>query len=242
MNASLTQAAAAMTANARWQDVIAGNLAAASVPGFKRQEISFASIADAVSGAASRPMLRATAVTSFRPGELRPTGSPTDVALEGDGFFTIRLPDGSEAYTRDGEWHVNAEGVLVTKQGFPVLGETGPIQLDRDTSAPLTIGADGQIRQGAENKGALRIMAFNDPRLLTSASGGCFLARDPKLAGGPVATPLVRQGFLEGANTSAVMEMAGLLSAMRAFEASQRIVQAQDERMGRAIQEIANPV
>jgi flagellar basal-body rod protein FlgF len=242
VNVSLFQAAAAMTANARWQDVISGNLAATTVPGYKRQEVSFSAIeAGQAAGAANYSLPQAKAVTSFRQGELRPTSVPTDVALEGKGFFSVRLPNGAEGYTRDGEFHVNSLGEMVTKQGYQVMGDSGPIQLDRNSAAPLTISADGEVRQGSEMKGKLKVTEFNNPQLLTDAGSGCYLANDPALAGQPATTPQVRQAYLENSNTTSVLEMASLISAMRAFEASQRVIQAQDDRMGKAIQEIANP-
>jgi len=231
-----------MTANARWQEVISGNLAASTVPGYKRQEVSFSAIAAGKGlGDSSYSLPKASTVTSFRQGELRPTSVPTDVALEGKGFFSVRMPDGSEGYTRDGEFHVNAQGEMVTKQGHQVMGDSGSIQLDRNSTAPLTISADGEVRQGSEVKGKLKVTEFKDPQLLTDAGAGCFLANDPKIVSQPATTPQVRQAYLESSNTTSVLEMASLISAMRAFEASQKVVQAQDDRMGKAIQDIANP-
>lgn len=233
-----------MTANARWQDVSASNLASSSVPGFKRQDVAFSTLAAEAmnkSQASHLGLPKANAVTSFNQGEMRSTGVPTDMALEGKGFFTVRLPDGTEGYTRDGEFHINGNGELVTKQGYAVLGDGGPIQLDRNNPAPLTIGETGEIRQGNELKGTLQITDFNDTNLLTASGGGFFVARDPNLQPMEMDTPQIRQGVLENSNTSAVLEMTGLISSMRAFEANQKVIQMHDERMGKAIQEIANP-
>ena len=231
-----------MTANARWQDTISGNLAASTVPGYKRQEISFSAIEAGQTAANAKYALpQANVVTSFRQGELRPTSVPTDVALEGKGFFSVRMPNGAEGYTRDGEFHVNAQGELVTKQGYQVMSDGGNIQLDRNNAAPISISATGEVRQGAELKGKLKLTEFAKPQLLTDAGSGCFIATDPKLMPMAATGTQVRQGFLENANTTSVLEMASLISAMRAFEASQKVVQAQDDRMGKAIQDIANP-
>lgn len=91
-------------------------------------------------------------------------------------------------------------------------------------------------------KGKLRIVDFNQPNLLTQISGGCFMAsNNPNLQSTEVSQPAVRQGFLEAANTTPVTEMASLISVMRSFEANQRVIQLQDERMGRAISELGNP-
>src|SRR5690606_21018369 len=111
---------------------------------------------------------------SFATGEMRYTGVATDLAVEGSGFFEIQLPNGTIAYTRDGEFHVNAQGQLVTKQGFLVLGDGGPVQLDLDNPAPITIAPSGEISQGADIGGRLRIVMFENEQALQPVSGSCF--------------------------------------------------------------------
>lgn len=232
VNIGLYQAAAAMNANARWQEVISENLASSSIPGFKRQDLSFSAV---------QAGLMPQATTSFAPGDLKYTGSKTDVAIEGAGFFEVQLPNGASAYTRDGEFQINSLGQLATKQGQVVLGDSGPIQLDRNNAAPLSISPSGEVSQGMDRKGRLRIMDFNDLRLLTPIGGGSFMATNPSVQASEVRQPAIRQGFLESANTSPVNEMASLIGVMRTFEANQRIIQLHDERMGRAIAELGNP-
>ena len=245
MNLGLYQAAAALNANGRWQESIAQNLAASSIPGFKKQELSFGAIEaglkpSGVPGAENRhfALPQASSATNFSAGELKFTGGKTDLALEGKGFFAVQMADGSTAYTRDGEFQMNASGQLVTKQGHLVLGQTGPIQLDPSSAAPLSISATGEISQGVDLKGTLKVVAFDDQSLLSPISAGYFLASNPNLK--PLPTPEVsfHQGYLEGANTSPTAEMAHLITAMRVYEANQRVIQAQDERMGRAITEL----
>jgi flagellar basal-body rod protein FlgF len=244
MNVSLSQAAHAMSANAQWQEVVTGNLASASVPGFKKQELTFsaveAGLAPNATGAASF-LPRARTVTSFQQGEIRSTGVNTDVALDGPGFFEVQLPSGGTAYTRDGEFQINAQGQLVTKQGWAVLGESGSIQLDRSIPSPISISDTGEVSQGSETRGRLKVVNFNEPRLLRSIAGGAFLADNPGLQRTDLEQPSVRQGCLEAANTSSVLEMANLIRVMRGFEANERLLQAQDDRMGRAISELGNP-
>jgi flagellar basal body rod protein FlgG len=239
MNVSLTQAAAAMNASAQWQDVIAQNLSAGSVPGFKKQDISFESIA--AGQMQNTPMPSAHISTNFQQGEIRPTGVPTDVAIEGDGFFEVQLPNGGSAYTRDGEFQVNSQGEIVTKQGYPVLTDGGPIQVDSNNAAPISISSDGTVSQGADSKGKLKITAFSNPELLAPAGYGQYQANNPHLQSSPVTSPSVRQGYLEAGNVSTVTEMANLITAMRQYEANQKVVQTQDDRMGRAITELGNP-
>lgn len=235
-----------MNANARWQEIISENLAAASVPGFKKQEASF----DAVQAGFMTPtplepaqqfrLPRANSATSFQQGEMRATGVKTDVGIEGPGFFEVQLANGATAYTRDGEFQVNAQGQLVTKQGYPIIGEGGPIQLDLNNPAPLSISPTGEISQGADLKGKLKVNDFNRPELLTPISSGCFLADNPNLQSTLVPQSSIRQGFLERANTSVVAEMANLITTMRGFEANQRVLQLHDERIGKAISELGS--
>lgn len=247
MNISLFQAASALNANARWQEVIAENMAASSVPGYKAQHMSFSAVEaglmptgvqSAIPTGWSQPTGKA--VTSFAQGEMRHTGQPTDIGIEGKGFFEVQLPNGALAYTRDGEFQVNANGNLVTKQGFTVMSESGPITIDRNNGDPITVGADGSVSQGAIVRGSLKIVEFPKPELLSPISGGVFLARDPNIEPLNNSGSTVRQYYLEQANTNSVAEMANLLTVMRASEANQRVIQMQDEQMGRAISELGN--
>lgn len=236
-----------MTANERWQDVISENLASSSIPGFKKNTISFDAVqAGMMPQQTPDPRMNytlphATVSTSFAQGELRPTGSNTDLAIEGAGFFEVQLPTGDTAFTRDGGFHVSANGQLVNEQGFPLMGEAGPIQLDRTNKEPISISATGEVSQGAELRGKLKVVEFEKPQSLSQVGGGLYSLGQSNQLPTPTKDSTVRQGFLEASNVSAVKEMAGLISTMRAFEASQRVLQMHDERMGRAISELGNP-
>lgn len=241
MNVSLFQAAAAMTANAHWQDKVSENLASSSIPGFKKQDLSFSSVeAGLMKSGMHFQLPHVQSVTSFAPGELKMTGVKSDLAIEGSGFFEVRMPNGTTAYTRDGEFHTNATGQMVTKEGFQVIGDGGPIQLDPANSAPLSISPTGEISQGAELKGRLKVVDFKDPRLLKPIGASHFVAENPDAQPRQVQSPVIRQGYLEGSNTSPVAEMANLVAVMRTFEANQRIMQMHDDRMGKVISELAS--
>jgi flagellar basal-body rod protein FlgG len=241
MNVSLYQAAAALNANSRWQEIISNNLAAGSIPGYKKQEVSFAAVqAGHAAGSSPIAMPHAAGATNFRQGDLKATGVNTDVALEGPGFFTIQMLDGSTAYTRDGEFHLNSSGQLVTKQGHLVLGDGGPIQMDINNRAPLSIASSGEVSQGTDVKGRLQVVDFTEPQRLTAIGHGYFTAAPDAETREALETTL-RQGFIEAANVSAALEMTQLITAMRMFEANQRVIQVQDERMGQVISELGNP-
>ncbi len=244
MNVGLYQSASALSANARWQEAIAENLASSSVPGFRKQDISFGSVAAGSLGdfTVRNPqgpqhfaIPTSQNITNFRAGEMRFTGQPTDIGVQGAGFFEVQLPDGSSAFTRSGEFAINPQGQLVTKQGYPVLGDAGPIQLDPRNPAPISVSPNGDLSQGADLKGRLKLTEFADTSKLSALNGELFLADDPSANPTASTTSTVRQGWLESANTSAVAEMANLLAAMRSFEANQRAVTIQDERMSKII-------
>jgi len=246
MNVSLYQAAAAMNASSRWQEAIAENLAGSTIPGSRKQEISFSSVAAGMApGRAGLPgsgyvIPNATSAINFQQGLLRPTNLPTDLAVEGPGFFEVQLPNGSHAFTRDGELQLNAQGQLVTKQGYLVMSDAGPLQLDPANSAPVSVSATGELSQGGALKGRLQLVEFRQPNQLESIGGGCFVATGTAQAA-PAQSSQVRQGFLESANTSPTTEMVSLIAAMRMFEANQKVLQMQDERMGRVITDVGNP-
>jgi len=249
MNVSLYQAAAGLSATARWQELISENLAASGVPGFKKQELSFDAIQGGLvsQGVAGNNVLSQSLLTSstasvnFLQGDAKHTGVPTDVAIEGNGFFAVELPAGDTGYTRDGEFHVNAQQQLVNKSGNLVLSDSGPIQFDSNNTDPISISSNGEVSQGTNAKGKLKIVGFNDVQLLTRVSQDCFLAKDPKLQPtDATSTSTLRQGYVETANTSPVAEMSNLITAMRSFETNQRVIQMQDDRMGRTITELGN--
>jgi flagellar basal-body rod protein FlgG len=247
MDVSLYQAAAAMNATDRWQEMISDNLGSSSIPGARKQEISFSSVQAGLAaginhqGHPGYSFPAANTQINFQQGELHPTGSAMDFALEGKGFFTVQLPDGQSAYTRNGQFQLNSKGQLTTSQGYPVVGSAGPIQFDASNPDPITIAANGDVSQGAEKKGKLQISEFAQPGQLTALSRGLFRTADSEMKPITSTDTNVRQGFVESANTSPTAEMASLITAMRMFESNQKVLQMQSERMSREISDLGNP-
>jgi flagellar basal body rod protein FlgG len=245
MNVSLYQAAAAMNATSKWEDIVSENLSSSSIPGFRKQAIVTAAIQGGLVNNSPGQMEHfsvpeSSVVTSFQPGETTYTGDNSNVALDGSGFFQVKLPTGDIAVTRDGEFHKNAKGLLVSKEGYVVMGTNGPIQLDPASHEAISITRTGQVQQGGVIKGKLGLTDFENPQLLTPTNGVYFLATDPALK--PTDTTAgLRDGFVEGANTTALGEMANMMTAMRTFEANQHVIQIQDDRLGKTITELGNP-
>jgi flagellar basal-body rod protein FlgF len=244
MEVSLYQAAAAMNATAQWQELIAENLTTASISGGRKRDISFSDVQAGLdsglssAGQSGYSIPTANAVTNFQPGEMHASSNPMDFALEGPGFFTVQLPDGEKAYTRGGEFHVDANGQLSNDQGFAVLGSAGPVRFNPNSTDPVTIAPSGEVSQGQTQVGKLQVTEFNNPKLLEMIGADDFRSDSLQVQPQPATSTKVRQGFLEGANASPTTEMSSLVTAMREFEANQKVMQMQSERMSQTINEL----
>ena len=248
VNVSLYQAAAALDASSRWQEAIAENLASSSVPGFKQSQLSQeATQAGLMPAAGLRgaptyfSLPKSSQSTNFTPGNSKYTGNGTDVSIDGKGFFEVQLPNGQKALTRDGEFQISSAGQLVTRESYPVLGTDGsPIQLNRENSGAVTISTAGAVSQGSEVRGKVGVMDVDQPRALTQLSGGYFMATPGKVVETPSKSS-VRGGYLESSNTDTLREMVNMMTAGRSFEANQKVIQIQDDRLGKIISEVGNP-
>ncbi|MBI2265178.1 MAG: flagellar basal-body rod protein FlgF [Armatimonadetes bacterium] len=168
--------------------------------------------------------------TDFQQGTLETTGNPTDLALQGDGFFVLQTPRGLR-YTRDGHFRLGSDRSLVSSEGYPVLGLNGPIVLGE---GQLAVTTDGQLTQDGQPIATLRIAGFPDKKSLRKEGHNLFVAGAPEQA----AAPAVHQGAVEGANVDMIHSMVSLIEAFRAYEINQRVVTAEDEMTGRAVNDV----
>jgi flagellar basal body rod protein FlgG len=232
--------------------VIAENLAASGIPGFKRNTVGYHSVNAAMFNdamkAADKTQLqymlpRITGHIDFSQGTLVRTGDNTNLAIDGPGFFGIDGPNG-QVFTRDGSFHVNSAGQLVTKEGYPLrqAGSGAPIIVATDTDAPITISRDGMVSQGGAPLGQLELMNFkeDDLKLLKRVNSGYYQANGATPEAVNQKETKVAQGFLEGSNTTPMFEMSELMSSLRHFEANQKIMKIHDEQMGKMIRELGN--
>ncbi len=246
MNVGLYQSAAALGSLERWQEAVSQNITSSQITGFKRRAVQVASLPmgevmvdprarpDRGEGVASLyPQTRYSVV--FQPGESSPTKRELDLALAGDGFFTVRMPDDTLAYTRAGEFRLDAQRTIVNSQGLPVLSDgNNPIQL-LPQGGPPVINADGTVRQGDAILGRLAIAEAASAERLVPMAGGLFLA-DQSAGMRPVEKPVVQQGYLEGSNVQPLREMVDLVSISRAYEANQRLIQSRDKLLERTLE------
>ena len=216
----LYSAAGGLDSAAKMQEVLARNIAHASHHGYRRASLRFAQELRS----AGSTMVSVEEGIAFGQGELLRTGSPMDMALEGDGFFTVQKPDGGPAYTRKGSFVQGADGRIETATGLTVLGSAGPILLPPGGS--IRVQPDGTILNGSEVVGKLRIAAFPDKSALERAGTTLFQEKGEVTTAMPAVDCRVRQGFLESANVDILTEMIRMIANSRAFQASQRVAGA----------------
>jgi len=253
----LYTSAAGMKAQELQIDNTANNLANVNTTGFKRSHLDFADLlyttleqpGTNVSAGQSIPTglqigsgVRGVATTKiFTPGTMEQTGNTLDVAIEGDGFFKVQLPNGEQRYTRDGAFRIDGAGQVVTTEGL-LLADGLTIQ-DGLNLTKLSIGTDGTITGISDNTpdapitiGQIQLYRFLNPAGLSSEGGNLYAATaasGPEVAGTPGQDGLgaLRQGFLEGSNVEVVTELISLISAQRAYEINSRAIRAGDEML-----------
>ena len=175
----------------------------------------------------------------FTPGELTQTGERLDVAISGDGFFEVQMPDGTRAYTRDGGLKTQSDGRITTNDGLPLLGGFQPIA---PGTTQISIAPTGEVSTtGASGRQNFRsqLVRFSNPAGLEAA--GRNLYRVSRSSGAPeLGNPgenglgELQQGYLELSNVKVVEEMVNLIVAQRAYEVNTKAVQAADEMMQQA--------
>lgn len=251
---SLWTAASGMQAQQLNIDVLSNNLANINTTGFKRSRADFQDLLYETLRLAGAPSSSTTEVPTgiqlghgtrpaavqkiFIQGEYKQTKNELDIAIEGEGFFQITMPDGETAYSRAGAFKLDSEGRIVTSDGYFLEPE---ISIP-DDSMQIAIGTDGtvSVRQAGENQasevGTIQLARFINPAGLNSIGRNLLL---PTSASGDVITGIagedgfatLAQGFLEMSNVSVVEEMVNLITAQRAYEINSKSIQAADEML-----------
>jgi flagellar basal-body rod protein FlgG len=251
---ALYTAASGMNAQQTNIDNVAHNLANVNTTGFKKSRVEFEDLvyqelrAPGASASASTEApvglevglgTRAVATArNFTSGNLQSTGSPLDLAVEGDGFFQISLPNGTTGYTRAGAFHLDAQGLMVTAEGYalqpnitiPANATTVSISKDGIVSASIA----GQ--SATQTLGTIELATFSNAAGLRPLGGNLFTpttaSGDPETgAPGTDARGTLAQAVLEDSNVSVVEEMVNMIVGQRAYEANSRVVKAADEML-----------
>lgn len=227
-------------------DVLTNNLANASTVGFKKEgatsqafdEVLALKIKDTTDASIVRPLGDVSMgvkigenYTDYSQGSFRETGNTYDIAISGTGFFTIEFKnkagETSTKYTRDGNFTLNKDGYLVTKDGDYVLGTNGRIKIDPLQSS--VIDKQGRIYQGDKLVATLKITDFEDYNYLEHYGENYYQTVDgAKEKNGEFQTIA---GYLEMSNMSVVQEMVNMISVSRAYETNQKIVQTYDSSL-----------
>jgi flagellar basal-body rod protein FlgG len=256
---ALNAAATGMAAQQLNIDVIANNMANVNTTGFRRSRAEFQDLlyqtlktpgGQAGTGAPTPTGVQVglgTRVVATQAlhmqGAMKQTGNSLDLAIEGNGFFQVMRPNNEIAYTRAGNFKTDADGRLVTADGFTV---EPAITIPTDATS-VSVSSNGVVsvtqpgQQNAVEVGQLQLVNFANPAGLlelgrsmfqvTSASGQPITQNPGENGVGTLA-----QGFLEGSNVEVVTEMIDLIASQRAYEVNQRVVQAADEMLSRATQ------
>jgi flagellar basal-body rod protein FlgG len=242
MLSGLNTAAAGMAAQQQRMDAVANDLANANTTGYKHQRVGFRDLVYEQTGRSSAQGVRtgagAAAVDAgraFAQGSLQRTDRPLDVAIQGEGFLRVRLPDGRDALTRDGGLHIDGNRRLVTATGALVQPAiTIPEGVAEDQ---ISIGADGTVLANRQRVGKLEVLTVRSTQGLLSVGDNAFLATP---ASGPaVAAPqstVVSQGALEASNTDMAEAMVAMIESQRAFQLASKAISTADEMMGIANQ------
>jgi flagellar basal-body rod protein FlgF len=202
------------------QDSLANNLANVTTNGFRAELTAFRAVPIRGDGASTRVMsLETTPGYNDEQGPINATGRNLDVAMTGKSWLAVQALDGTEAYTRAGSLDVNAEGVLVTRDGLQVNGDGGPITVPANAS--VDVGDDGSItakvgNQKAQLIGKLKMVTPDVP--MNRGTDGLFRADAGDLTADPAAK--LQSGALEGSNVSPVATMVGMIAAARQFSLS----------------------
>lgn len=187
--------------------------------------------------------------TIQKTGAFKETKNQFDMAIQGDnGFFVVETPQG-ERLTRNGSFLLGPEGMIVTKEGYPLLGENGPLQVKLHN---IVIDEDGRVYQNNKFGGEpnrlvsmeenewedtveidrLKVVSVEQPRYLKKQGSSLYMTTQDS-GDAYVLTekdrPQVRQGFIEASNVNAVQEMVKMIEVNRAYEANQKVIQAQDQ-------------
>lgn len=238
-------AASGMVAESQRTDAIANNMANVDTTGYKRDITitkDFGSMMIKQVGAGSNQsdigsMGYGSVVdeiaTIHDPGQILPTGNPLDLAISGNGYFTVQTANGLR-YTRNGSFYRSAQGDLVTATGDKVMGTNGPVRLN---GSKISIGSDGIVKVDGVQTSQLQLAEFaNDKAALSKEGSSLYVstgAQQPTKATGSV-----EQGSLERSNVNVVTEMVNLIAGYRAYEINGKVVQAHDSLLDKAVNQV----
>ncbi|MGE3272337.1 MAG: flagellar basal-body rod protein FlgF [Chloroflexota bacterium] len=248
----LYTAASGMLSSMRRMEFVTNNLANAQTVGFKQDRTALSTFDEVMilqNGSVLPPgthelgelgmaAISEEPIIDFTQGVLQETGRNLDFAIEGPAFFSVQTPDGVR-YTRDGGFTKDATGRLTTPDGHLVLGVDGnPITIP---AGRLEVEPNGTMRVEGQEVGRLAMVEFSLEQPLKKVGDNQFVARNDGDQPTPSAGSAVHQNFVEVSNVDMAGAQTMMMELQRAYEANQKLIQYQDEMVGRAVNEIAKP-
>jgi flagellar basal-body rod protein FlgG len=233
----LKAAATGMTAQQQRMDALSNDIANVNTTGYKHERVAFGDLVSSPPGRGGVPTVHAgagvaaaSAGRGMLQGALQKTDEPLDVAITGEGYLQVKLPDGRTGLTRDGALHADARGRLTTSSGALLQP---PITLPQGmTAAELTINADGTLARGDTPIGRMALVSVVAPSQLDDAGNGVYTTNaasgPPRVAG--TDTNLV-QGALEASNVDIADAMVDLMDAQRSFQMASQAIHTQDQML-----------
>jgi len=253
-------------------ETIANNLANSNTPGFKKDKLTFKEQLTVLEkglqaadidvphkefapedfyrtyGAEKSKVKIDGSYTDFRQGDLRHTGNPLDLAINGPGFFELNSPNGIR-FTRKGTFSLSGEGYLVNERGFPVLSKLDPLaegeradpnkRILKIIGKKVSLTNSGEVFVDGRKTANLSMVEFKDIAALKKEGNSLFINNYPENLTTEVKKSTLHQGFLEGSNVNPLEEMSALIKASRHFESIQQAIKAYDNITGKAVNEIA---
>ncbi len=213
--------------------VVAQNLANITTPGFKAEDMLFVEYLDESSPSGAVSFVQSISlIRDFAPGPLSATGNALDLAIKGEGYFTVETPEGPR-FTRNGSFSLNGDGEVVNSEGLALLDDANAPLVIPANSGSITVARDGTISTERGRVGQITLVRFEDERRLKKIGGGLFDA------GGEIALPLengeVHQGMIEGSNVKGVVEMTRMIDTVRSYQSASRLIDEEHRRIRDAI-------
>jgi flagellar basal-body rod protein FlgG len=236
----LYSAAAGMSAQQQQLDAIGDDLANASSTGYRSERVAFSDLlynAVDIAGTETSTGAGASAQVIGRSqsqGSIQETGQPLNLAIEGDGYFQVKLPGGQIALTRNGNFGVDANGAIVDSEGNPL---SPPIKLPAGASpAEVSISSNGTVTAGKRTLGQIKLVDVAAPDHLLADGNSAFTPTAASGAPQAVTDAKIRQGALEDSNVDMSKEMALMVSTQRAYQMSSTAIQTESQMMSIANQ------
>ena len=240
MDITTALAASRLVAQQRAMDITANNIANANTPGYRTERVQFSDWIDKQPGSASTPGVKSISYTQDRAtyresqaGSITHTGNPFDLALTGDGYFTVNTKNGPRL-TRDGRFGPMPDGTLADSSGNAVLDTMGkPIQIPPDDTQ-VSIASDGSVSTENGQVGKIGVVQ-SDPMKMQAEGATNFVANAPTK---PVASPGIVQGAMEESNVQPVLEVTRMMDNERQFQFVTQLVQAEGDRQQQTIDKL----